>query len=93
MHEKQRLTNHERHIPTKQKRLLTGSDDDGGWFVVDGHCAVVGGDRQPARHLVQPAVHVRTVRTVAPGTMVRVHDFGLRRSFHLVAWRQTLKKM
>ena len=48
MHEKQRLTNHERHIPTKQKRLLTGSDDDGGWFVVDGHCAVVGGDREPA---------------------------------------------
>ena len=39
-------------------KLLTGSDDDGSWLVVDGHGAVVGGDGEPARHLVQAALHV-----------------------------------
>ena len=33
-------------------KLLTGSNDDGGGLVVDGHGAVVGGDGEPARHLV-----------------------------------------
>ena len=37
--------------------LLTRADDDGGGLVVNGHGAVVGGDWQPAAHLVKPPVH------------------------------------
>ena len=39
------------------RKILTGSDDDGGGFVVNGHGPVVGGHRQPAPHLVQATVH------------------------------------
>ena len=71
-------------------KLLTGSNDDGGGLVVDGHGAVVGGDGEPARHLVQAPLHVRPVGTVAPGPVVRVHGFKLRSraSCHL-AWNKT----
>ena len=74
-------------------KLLTGSDDDGSWLVVDGHGAVVGGDGEPARHLVQAALHVRPVGPVAPGTVVRVHGFNLRSgaSSHF-AWNETYEK-
>ena len=37
--------------------VLTGSNNDGGGLVVDGHRPVVGGDGQPAPHLVQAPVH------------------------------------
>ena len=37
--------------------ILTRSDDDGGGLVVDGHGPVVGGDREPAAHLVEAPVH------------------------------------
>ena len=57
--------------------LLTGPDDDGGGLVVDGHGAVVGRHRQPPRHLVEAALHVRPVGSVAPWTVVGVHDFYL----------------
>ena len=74
-------------------KLLTGPNDDGGGLVVDGHGAVVGGDGEPARHLVQAPLHVRPVWTVAPGPVVRVHGFKLRSraSCHL-AWNETSDK-
>ena len=74
-----------KHQTVRWKKLLTGSNDDGGGLVVDGHGAVVGGDGQPAGHLVQAPLHVRPVGPVAPGTVVRVHGFNLwsRASCHL----------
>ena len=88
------LTSHVwEHQTDKCKKLLTGSNDDGGGLVVDGHGAVVGGDGEPARHLVQAALHVRPVGPVAPGTVVRVHGFNLRSgaSSHF-AWNETSEK-
>ena len=82
-----------KHQTVRWKILLTGSDDDGGGLVVDGHGAVVGGDGQPAGHLVQAPLHVRPVGPVAPGTVVRVHGFNLRSgaSSHF-AWNETYEK-
>ena len=50
--------------------LLTRADDDGGGLVVNGHGAVVGGDWQPAAHLVKPPVHHGPVTPVTPVTGV-----------------------
>ena len=37
--------------------ILTGTNDDCGGLVVDGHGPVVGGHREPATHLVEAPVH------------------------------------
>ena len=44
--------------------ILTGPNDDSCWFVVYGHCPIVGGDRQPAPHLVQAPVHHGAVMVI-----------------------------
>ena len=42
---------------TEPYYILTGTNDDCGGLVVDGHGPVVGGDREPAAHLVEAPVH------------------------------------
>ena len=41
--------------------VLTGPYDDGGRLVVDAHGPVVGGDWEPAGHLVEAPLHVGAV--------------------------------